>query len=174
MHLQTHLMSGWCVANLIDLTARERFLAMLMAIAPDLDGVTYFFGAEAYWATHHVYGHNLLCLIAVAGVFTIFCQHRLKSFALFMVIGHLHLAMDLLGSGEGWSIPYFLPFDRKEYLWSWTWAFDSWQNMAAGFGFLLWCILIAVEQKRTPLEYWMPKLDAQLVRLAQKLRRCKQ
>ncbi len=173
MHLQTHLMSGWCVGNLINLSARERFWAMVMAVAPDLDGLTYLWSVKAYWATHHVYGHNLLYLIAVAGVLTVFCQHRLKSFALFMVIGHLHLAMDLLGSGEGWTIPYWLPFDRKEYLWAWGWAFDSWQNKVAGLGFLLWCVWIVVYQKRTPLEYVMPKLDAQLVNLAQKLRRRK-
>lgn len=173
MHLQTHLMSGWCVGNLINLTARERFLAMVMAVAPDLDGLTYLGSVKAYWATHHVYGHNLLYLIAVAGVLTLFCQHRLKIFAFFMVIGHLHLAMDLLGSGEGWAIPYWLPFDRKEYLWGWSWAFDGWQNKVAGLGFLLWTIWIAVYQKRTPLEYVMPKLDVQLVNLAQKLRRRK-
>ena len=40
MHIQSHIMSGWCAANCFPLTARERFLAMLAATLPALDGVT--------------------------------------------------------------------------------------------------------------------------------------
>ena len=78
--------------------------------------------------------------------------------------------MDLLGSGEEWTIPYFLPFHKREFAWSFGWEFDSVQNKLAGLLLLLWCVWIAVYRKRTPLEYLMPKLDAQLVEAAQKLR----
>ena len=60
MQIQCHIMSGWCSANLLNLTAKERFFAMLAASLPDLDGVTILLGQKAYWATHHIYGHNLL------------------------------------------------------------------------------------------------------------------
>ena len=33
MHIPTHLMSGWCIASLFDLTLRERLLCMLAASA---------------------------------------------------------------------------------------------------------------------------------------------
>lgn len=39
MHIQTHIVSGWCAANLLDLTPRERALAMVAASAADLDGL---------------------------------------------------------------------------------------------------------------------------------------
>lgn len=107
MHIQSHIMSGWCVANYCGLTARERFLAMLAATLPDWDGVTWFLGREAYWATHHIYGHNLLFAVILSGVLTLFCTHRWRCLALFFALVNLHFALDLLGSGEGWGIPYF-------------------------------------------------------------------
>ncbi len=168
MHLQTHVMSGWCVANCFRLSARERFLAMLAAGLPDLDGVTYVFGDEAYWATHHVYGHNLLFALLLSGVLTTFCTHKIKCFLLFLALVHLHLVMDLLGSGEGWTIPYWLPFNGTEYAWSFGWDLNALQNKLAGLFFLLWCVGIAIYCGRTPLEWFMPKLDAQLVALARK------
>ena len=170
MHIQSHIMSGWCIANCFSLTAKERFLAMLAATLPDLDGVTYVLGAEAYWATHHVYGHNLLYGVVLAGILTAFCSHRWSCFLLFTGLIHLHFVMDLLGSGEGWTIPYFLPFHPHEFSWRFGWEFDSVQNKVAGLLLLLWCVWIAVYRKRTPLEYLMPKLDAQLAEAAQKLR----
>lgn len=169
MHLQTHVMSGWCAANCLKLTARERFLAMTAAVLPDLDGITYVFGQEAYWATHHIYGHNLLFVLAGSGILAAFCAAKLKCFLLFFFLMHLHLVMDLLGSGEGWTISYWFPFGRGEYAWSFGWDFDSVENKLAGLFFLLWCVWIAIYRRRTPLEWPMPKLDAQLVALAQKL-----
>ncbi|HSU65852.1 MAG TPA: hypothetical protein VLJ39_03175 [Tepidisphaeraceae bacterium] len=49
MHIPTHIMSGWCMANLVRLTARERLFTMIAATAADLDGVSRVFGQEAYW-----------------------------------------------------------------------------------------------------------------------------
>ena len=170
MHLQTHILSGWCAGNCFRLTARERFLAMTAAVLPDLDGVTYVLGREAYWATHHVYGHNLLFAVAASGALTLFCSHRLKCFLLYLGLFHLHYALDLLGSGEGWVIPYFLPFAPTGYSWSSGWEFNAWQNKVAALALLVWTLAIAVYCRRTPLEWPMPRLDGQLVELAQKLR----
>jgi hypothetical protein len=64
VHLQTHLMSGWCVGNLLPLGARERLFCMIAAAASDLDGIGRVFGEEAYWRYHHVVGHNLAFAIS--------------------------------------------------------------------------------------------------------------
>lgn len=170
MHIQTHIMSGWCIANCVRLTARERLLAMLAASLPDMDGISYIFGQEAYWATHHIYGHNLLYGVLLAGLLAAFSTHKVKCFLLFLGLIHLHFILDLLGSGEGWTIPYFLPFSKQEYAWSFGWDFNDIENKIAGLLFLLWSLQIAVFRKRTPLEYIMPRLDARLVKSAQKLR----
>ncbi len=169
MHIQTHIMSGWCLANCFTLTARERFLAMLAATLPDFDGGTWLLGRDAYWATHHVYGHNLLFALLLSAVLTVFSTAKFKCFLLFLALVHLHFALDLLGSGEGWGIPFWLPFDGREYEWSFGWEFDNWRNKAAALLLLGWCCRIAVRPGRTPFEWPMPNLDRQLVELARRL-----
>jgi hypothetical protein len=72
--------------------------------------------------------------------------------------------MDLLGSGEGWGIPYFWPIVKQEYLWN-QWDLYSWQNLTAAGVLLIWTVLIAKYRKRTPLEAVMPRLDRQIVQL---------
>ena len=168
MHIQTHVMSGFCVGDLVPLSAKERFFCMLAASLPDLDGITYILGQNAYWETHHVYGHNLLFALILSGILTLFSAHRIRCFLLYFLLVHLHFAMDLLGSGEGWTIPYFWPFHGMELSIS-AWDFDSWQNKAAGLVFLLWCLGIAVFRKRTIFEWIMPGLDRQLAAYFSKL-----
>jgi hypothetical protein len=59
MHVPTHIMSGWCLANVVPgLTARERLFCMIAATAADLDGLSILFGQNAYWDYHHVVCHN--------------------------------------------------------------------------------------------------------------------
>ncbi len=170
MHIQTHIMSGWCAANCFSLTPKERFLAMLAASLPDLDGLTYFFGQNLYWSTHHIYGHNLVFALLLSGGLAAFCTHKLKCFFLFLGLVHLHFVMDLLGSGEGWTIPYWFPFNKTEYVWSFGWDFNAVENKLAALLFLFGCVAIAVFLKRTPLEFLMPKLDRRLAGWAQKLK----
>ena len=59
MHIPTHILSGWCVANLLPLGPRERVFCMVAAAIPDLDGAGYIAGAHFYERYHHVLGHNL-------------------------------------------------------------------------------------------------------------------
>jgi hypothetical protein len=51
MHIQTHIMSGWCLGNYAKLTPRERFCCMLAASWADLDGLGMLAGPEVYWNT---------------------------------------------------------------------------------------------------------------------------
>jgi inner membrane protein len=164
MHVQTHIMSGWCLGNLVDLTPRERLFCMLAATLPDLDGAAVLFGFDAYREYHHLLGHNLAFCLLVTLVLTCLSTHRLKVFFLFLGLIHLHLLMDYFGSGPLWKIYYFWPFSRTGYLTDWAWEFYSWQNISAAAVLLIWTIGIAVREGRTPLEAIMPRLDEQLVR----------
>lgn len=38
MHIPTHIMSGWVIANCVPLTPRERLACMIIATVPDIDG----------------------------------------------------------------------------------------------------------------------------------------
>ena len=131
MHLQTHVLSGWCFGNLFSLTPRQRAFAMIAAVAADLDGLGIFFGQDAYWEYHHKLGHNvgfglLLCLILTKA-----SRGRVLVFSLYFALFHLHLVMDFFGSGPGWPIAYLWPFshqvlDNRR----WSWNFYSWQNIS--------------------------------------------
>ena len=94
MHIPTHILSGWCVANLLPLGPRERAVCVVAAAIPDLDGLGLlavpFAGSHFYERYHHVLGHNLTFAVIAC----------LAYFALF----HLHLLMDYYGSGPGWGI----------------------------------------------------------------------
>jgi hypothetical protein len=163
MHMQTHIMAGWCAASLFQLSARERLFCMLAATLPDLDGLSSLFGQEAYWYYHHRLGHNFVFALLLAGALACFSPHHIKSALLYLAIFHLHLYMDYLGSGIGWKIHYLWPFSGWGLKNSSAWDFYSWQNISAAMGLFLWVILIAFYQRRTPLEAIMPSLDRQLV-----------
>ena len=170
MYLQTHVLSGWCVGNLVTLSRRERFFCMLAASLPDLDGFGFFISQAFWWDYHHVLGHNLCFGVLLSVLLTSFSSHRIKAFTLYMVLFHLHLVLDYYGSGPGWGIAYGWPLGSWHLMNPMAWTFDAWQNVAAGYGFVAWTGGIAVLQRRTPLELLMPPLDRQLVALAQKIR----
>jgi inner membrane protein len=165
MHVPTHLLSGWCLANCLPLTARERFLAMAAAALPDLDGLGILFGERTYQDYHHLLGHNLPFCLLIAGALSAFSTRRriVPLFVLYLSLAHLHLLLDYFGSGPLWKIYYLWPFLHQGYRTDLAWEFFSWQNILAASLLLVWTILIAIRQRRTPLEWAMPSLDRQLI-----------
>ena len=163
MHVQTHIMSGWCVGNLFALNPRERLFCMFASAFADLDGLTLAFGWDAYRDYHHVLGHNLPFAILLTTALTIFSTHRLKAATIYFSLFHLHLGLDYFGSGPLWKIYYLWPFSNWSVMYRGAWEFFSWQNISTAIAFLAWTIWIAVRHGRTPLEAIMPGLDRQLV-----------
>jgi inner membrane protein len=156
-------MSGWCLGNHVDLTARERLGCMVAAGLADLDGLSMLFGRDAYWEYHHKATHNLLFGFLVAAGLTAWSSRRVRVFLVYVALFHLHLVMDYFGSGPGWEIRYFWPFGDLRFEFAQAWEFYSWQNLSVGFAFVCWTLLIAMYKRRTPLEHIMPSLDAQLI-----------
>ena len=163
MHVQTHIMSGWCAASLFNLSARERLLCMVAATVPDVDGLGVLLGQEVYWEYHHKLGHNVFLGVLLAVVLACLSSRRLVAAGIYLMLFHLHLSMDYVGSGIGWRIYYLWPASKWGLINSRTWDFYSWQNITAAVAFLAWVIGIAMTQRRTPLEAIMPSLDRQLV-----------
>ena len=163
MHIQTHVISGWCIADLFNLTPRERALAMVAAAAADLDGLGLLVSVDYYAQYHHILAHNLLFGLVLAAVLTAFSTHRPKAFGLYLALFHLHLVMDYFGSGPGWGIPYFWPFATREYESPHAWPLASWQNFLATLLLFIWAIVIAIRRRRTPFEAIIPSLDAMIV-----------
>lgn len=165
MQVPVHIMSGWCIASLFDLTPRERFFCMAAASLEDLDGLGAVMGTEsdAFQNYHHLLCHNLMFTIVVAFALGCFSQHRLKPILLYIALGHLHLLLDYFGSGPGWGIAYFWPFSRHSLRTTLAWEFFSWQNLSAAGVLLVWTLVIAMRQRRTPVEWITPDLDRRFV-----------
>lgn len=137
---------------------------MLAATLADLDGLSILGGERAYQDWHHVLGHNIFFALLFCSVLAAFSRQIGKSFLLYLALAHLHLVMDYFGSGPLWRIYYLWPADRHWYVtFSGAWEFFSWQNISTAAAFLVWTVLIAIYQRRTPLEAIMPRLDRQLV-----------
>lgn len=164
MHVPTHIMSGWCLANVVPgLTARERLFCIIAATAADLDGLSILFGQNAYWDYHHVVCHNLPFALLISTTFAIFSIHRFRAFFVYLAAAHLHLLLDYFGSGPGWPIHYGWPLFHNVWHNPDAWEFSSWQNRVAALVFLIGVLVIAVVCKRTPVELLTPDLDRRFV-----------
>ena len=163
MHVQTHILAGWCCANLLPCTPRQRVAAMIAAAVPDLDGLAIAFGQEAYWRFHHTFGHNLWFAVVVGVVLAAWARPAWGTFLLAVTMVHLHLFMDYWGSGVDWHIHYLWPRPTPVWRNDHAWPFYSWQNLVAFAAVMGWTVAIAFRCRRTPLEALMPRLDRQLV-----------
>jgi hypothetical protein len=169
MQVQTHIMSGWCLGNVPEFTPRERLFCMLAASLPDLDGLTMFASDQAYWDYHHKIAHNFLAGALLIGVLTWFSTHWWKAGLMYVALFHLHLVMDYFGSGPGWGLYYFWPFSSRPIENPHAWEFVSWQNISAAAAGVVWMLMIAVRQRRTPVGALSPKVDAYVVTLFRKV-----
>ena len=163
MHIPTHILSGWCVASVLKLTPRERFFAMVAAAVADVDGIGKIISENLYQDLHHKLGHNVFFAIVVSIVLTIFSTHRVKAFALYLLLTHVHLLLDYYGSGPGWPIWYLWPVNDFKFKNENAWEFFSWQNISAGYGMVALTFFLSWKHRRTPLEFVMPSLDHKLV-----------
>ena len=171
MHIQTHILSGWCVGNLLPFSPRQRLACMIAAAIADLDGLGILVpgarGQELYWDYHHVLGHNLPFGILTSVILSAWCRRQWPlTFVACLGLFHLHLLMDYWGSGRDWCIHYLWPVGHLILKNPNGWELYSWQNMLAFVLLLIWTIAIARWQRRTPLELLMPSLDKEFVRLA--------
>ena len=164
MHIPTHILAGWCVANSVPrLTAKDRLALVLASSLPDLDGLGLIWSRDAYFAVHHVWGHNLFvgtlgCLLLSLG-----SDHRKCTFLWAILVFHLHLLMDYFGSGQGWGIAYFWPVSDHHFLTETAWSLGGWQNYVA-LAILGMCSFVILRtRRRTPFEILAPVVDRAFV-----------
>lgn len=160
MHIPTHILSGWCVANIVpQLSAKDRLMLVLAASLPDLDGLGLLWSADAYRAVHHIWGHNLVAALILSLVLSSLSDHKRLCFPLCLALFHLHLLMDFYGSGRGWGIAYWWPFSDRYYETEQAWSLGGWQNYLSLAGLVLWSWFIMRTRGRTPFEFIAPVAD---------------
>lgn len=152
MQIPTHILSGWCFANLFHLTARQRLCCMIAASIADLDGLGILVGPNYYLQYHHTFGHNLAAAAFYSLILTLLSAAKAPVAALYFLLYLLHLLLDAFGSGVGWGLNYFWPIDATRYVNPYAWQFQGWQNVLALTFFALWALVIARRKHRTPFE----------------------
>ena len=141
VHLTTHILTGWGLAESVgSLTRRERAAIVIAAAVPDIDGVgilaeiaTRDAAAPLLWWTnyHHILGHNVFFAVIYATIAAALASPRTGLLSFLGV--HLHILGDVLGSrgpdNYQWPIPYLYPFhDEPQLVWEGQWYLNAAPN----------------------------------------------
>ena len=177
MNPVSHLLTGWVVANTADLMPRDRALVTLAGVVPDIDGLGIIaeilteqtaFPLLWYSKYHHVLCHNLGFGLLLAVTAILFSIRRWMTAFLVLVVFHLHLLGDLVGSrgpdGYQWPIPYWTPFsDGWKLMWTGQWELNAWPNVLITALLLAATIYIARRKGCSPLEMVSKRADSAFV-----------
>ncbi len=184
----THLVGSWLVAVATTNNPRDRKLVTLAGVLPDADGLGAVADVVGSWITgkectfyyyqtyHHLLLHGWPAAIVISVLLTSFGKQRGRVFFLCLLIFHLHLLGDLIGSrgpevGDLWPICYSEPLFRHPiWFWKHQWKLDGRQNQtffAVVFATALW---LAVKRGFSFVEIISRRLDAPFVKVLQKWR----
>lgn len=169
MHPPVHLAISWLAGHALA-ERRDRRIVAWSGVVPDLDAVSLLWGAGAYSQYHHVLTHGVVAAVVGTAIWTAVGRQRLRVMALSSAAFHLHLICDLLGSGRDWSIVYFFPFSRWEFLTPYGWPLASPQNAIVWLGAVAATVWIAIRHGRTFGEAFLPaRADAAVAGTLRKL-----
>jgi len=178
VHVVTHLLIGWTLAEHTTKSPRDRALITWASVVPDLDGLGLIVDVMAPWFDwtvqwydryHHVLGHGLPAALLCTGIFVCFARDRLATACLVFVSFHLHLLGDLLGSRGGsetaiWAVHYLSPLSEAMTV-SWTgqWPLTSWQNTTLTVLLMVYALALAVRRGYSPVGLFSARADAVFV-----------
>jgi hypothetical protein len=183
----THLLASWIIAAKTTDNPRDCRLVTLAGILPDADGLglvvdmvnnqlrhtdTYFYYPEY----HHWLMHGAFGAVLTAGFLAGFARRRWRVALLALVVCHLHLLCDLVGSRgpspeDLWPIFYLGPFSRHGmWLWHGQWALDGWQNRIIGVVLLVWALWLAAGRDDTFVGVFNRRADKTFSGVLQKWR----
>lgn len=146
---------------------------MTASLIPDVDGLSLLGGVECYQRWHHILAHNLLFCGVVVAVSARWIGLRPWPLTLVGLAFLSHLVGDYFGSGPGWSIHPYLPFNSTEYLCDFAWELSSWQNLVITLVAGIVMLEIAIRRGRTPVEFLHGGLDRSVVQTLQLRRHAK-
>ena len=178
MHIVTHLLVGWTLAEHTTKSPRDRALIAWASVVPDLDGLGLIVDLIAPWVGwtvqwydrfHHVLLHGLPGALLCAGLCACFAERRAATAVLVFVSYHLHILGDLLGSRGGgetaiWAVHYLSPVsDAMTVSWSGQWPLTSWQNTTLTVALMIYALALAVQRGYSPVGLFSKRADAVFV-----------
>ena len=150
LHFSTHIGLSWLVASVGRASRRDRWLVTLAGILPDLDGAGIVWSHDAYVAAHRAVGHGLFFGLLLVAVALWRADARWRTAALTALSFHLHLVLDVVGTG-GLPIRYFWPVSDRGWSYRGHWVLASWPNMVVMAATLLGVALVAWRSRRIAL-----------------------
>ena len=178
MHIVTHLLVGWTVANHVTEKPRDRALITWCSVIPDLDGLGLpidwlgrAFGYEwsFYEQFHRVALHGLPSAPLVAVLVALLADEKLRATIWAFVSYHLHLLGDIAGSRGSnpediWPIHYLEPVSSAvTFSWVGQWPLTSWQNTTFTVVLTIYALILAVRRGYSPVSLFSRRADKAVV-----------
>ena len=181
MHVVTHLLAGWLIADETGLAHRDKALVAWASVVADADGLGIVVdvandmlgraGTTYYETYHHYLGHGLLGAVITTALAYIFSVNKRVTTLLALCTFHLHLLMDILGSRGSnpidiWPINYLAPFSQTPSIaWSGQWPLTGWQNTLITVVLMLACLVTATRRGRSPVALFNRRADLEFIKV---------
>ncbi len=152
----------------------------LAGVLPDLDGlgiVADVFNhlvrhkeTACYQDFHHFLMHGALGAAVVSAALACFARRRGRVAILALLVYHLHLLCDLVGSrgpdpGDKWPIWYLAPLSRHPmWICPWQWRLDGWQNGVISIVLFVWAMAMTLQRGDSIIGVFNRRADAVFVR----------
>jgi len=172
---ETRLFASWLVAAKTTDNPRDCWLVTLAGILPDADGLGLIpdlvGGAmdrpvHCYYAEyHHWLLHGIIGGVAIALALACFAKRRGRVALLALLLFHLHLLCDVLGSrgpspSDLWPIYYLGPFSRHWMIeWSGQWRLDGRQNQVITVALFVWILWFASGRGESVFGFFNRRVD---------------
>ena len=171
----THLLASWIVAVKTTNNPRDCRLVTLAGILPDADGLGLavdiasaslgYKPTQFYGLYHHYLTHGAVAGVAIAVLLACFARQRWRVALLALLVFHLHLLCDFVGSRgpsptDLWPIFYLGPFD-KEPMWVWKgqWRLDGLPNRLISVSLFVWSLWLAVKHGQSFVGVFNRRVD---------------
>ena len=180
----THLFASWLIAAKTTKHPRDCRLVTLAGVLPDLDGLGLLVdlanqavGRQETWyygRYHHFLLHGILGGVVIAAVLALLARQRFRVALLALVVFHLHLLGDLVGSRgpsphDLWAIHYFAPWQNNPmWVWAGQWPLDGWPNRLISVALLGGCLALAVRLGHSVVGVFNRRADAVVVQVLQR------
>lgn len=178
MHIVTHLLVGWTVAEHVTEKPRDRALITWCSVLPDLDGIglpidwtmrALGYSSSIYEQFHRLALHGLPGAVLFAIIVSILAEERRRAAVWSLVSYHLHLLGDIAGSRGGnpediWPIYYLEPVSSAlTFSWAGQWPLTSWQNTSFTVVLMIYALILAVRRGYSPVSLFSRRADKVLV-----------
>jgi inner membrane protein len=175
----THLFTSWVIAAKATDHPRDCRLVAWAGILPDVDELGLLLDiigpmlggrqTHFYHQYHHYLLHGVFGAIAITLLLTLFASRRWRVAMLALLVFHLHLFCDFIGSRgpspeDLWPIFYFGPF-AKDPMWIWQgqWRLDGWQNKLVFLAVFVWSLKLSLARGDSVVGVFHRRADAVVV-----------